>query len=77
MKMQKVRRSKILALVVILCLLILSICQNVVFVFAEVQPMTVTVDFEESIYRNNTPPTEIKVIFGISYISVNTGKVTY
>lgn len=75
--MPRIRCSKYFSIITGLCILILSIYQNAAPVFAEVQPLTETVNFPESIYQSNTYTTEIKGIFDISDISVNTGKVTY
>ncbi len=60
-----------------LCILISMICQNSVLVFADVKTTAVTVNFTESPYQIRSNITEVKDIFGISDISVNTGKVEY
>jgi|GEM_PF-384551 len=75
--MQGFKRGRILAVMACLCLLFSLICQNVVYVFADVKPMTATVDFSESPYQKHIKTIEIKDIFAISDISVNTGKVDY
>ena len=76
-KMQRIKCSRILAVITCLCLLVSLICQNVVLVLADVKPTTATVNFSESPYQNRTNTSEIKGIFAISDISVNTGKVAY
>lgn len=75
--MQRIKRSRILAVITCLCLLISLICQNVVLVLADVKPTTATVDFSQNPYQKRTMTIEIKDIFAISDISVNTGKVVY
>lgn len=76
-KMQRIKRSRILAVIACLCLLVSLICQNVVLVLADVKPTTATVNFSESPYQKSSRTVEIKDIFAISDITVNTGKVVY
>jgi uncharacterized repeat protein (TIGR01451 family) len=76
-KMQRINRSRILAVMACLCLLVSLICQNVILVLADVKSTIASLDFPESPYQKSSRTIEIKGIFDISDISVNTGKVDY
>lgn len=75
--MKKFKFSKILMVAACLGILISMVCKNEVLVFADVKPKSVEVKFSELYYQKRSTTTEIKGIYDISEISVNTGKVSY